>query len=546
MHTTIIISQHEFDYGEDILRQHLKSSTFPWYGSNVYDKQTNQLLQGITNMSIHSIPSTNNSSSSSSPALLKVGIFGITTTSTPSLSNPGPNISFQNIISTAQNMISTLKKEEGVHIVVALTHVHTHQDELLVKSIPEIDLVLGGHDHDPVSFQSLNSTLVLKCGQNGYWVGQVDLDVEYEVMMMTLQEEKVINGGGIPEQRIKQDSVQIYPSWYMHSTRRVSNDPMIDNIVLKYRTKANEELMNSIKDEKEDEPFLHGLELDDTLATIVQPLNHHDDGGDGGGGGSVIVPLDTRSAEVRRRETTSGNLIADAMLSYYFDFMNDNNDNNESSTRYTTTMTTTNKETMDIDVLAMINGGFIRGDRLYPIDTTTTITLFDILEELPFPRTCTLLDIADTHLLDGLEQQLSSIPTASGAFPHVSNNVRLVYNPKAKVGSRIVRMSVNGCVVERGKGKMYRIIVTDFVASGGDGCSAWCFGLNPLICNDTNDDGGSDETISNKEDGDGGRLQHGNKRLKFVQRKISTIVIGYLRSKREIALKLEGRVATCT
>jgi len=124
---------------------------------------------------------------------------------------------------------------------------------------------------------------------------------------------------------------------------------------------------------------------------------------------------------------------------------------------------------------------------------------------------------------------------------------------RAKVGSRIVQMSVNGRAVERGRGKVYRIILTDFVASGGDGCSAWCYGVTPKDIRMMGDcfgvakrDGSSEHyNTENTDTKDCGSI--GDHILsKFLRRKISTVVIGYLCSRREITLKLQGRVATCT
>jgi 5'-nucleotidase len=35
----------------------------------------------------------------------------------------------------------------GAELLIALTHMRQPNDELLARSVPEIDLVLGGHDH---------------------------------------------------------------------------------------------------------------------------------------------------------------------------------------------------------------------------------------------------------------------------------------------------------------------------------------------------------------------------------------------------------------
>jgi 5'-nucleotidase len=36
---------------------------------------------------------------------------------------------------------------EGCEYVIALTHMRTPNDIRLAESVPEIDLILGGHDH---------------------------------------------------------------------------------------------------------------------------------------------------------------------------------------------------------------------------------------------------------------------------------------------------------------------------------------------------------------------------------------------------------------
>ena len=37
---------------------------------------------------------------------------------------------------------------DGADVVIALTHMRVPNDQLLAASVPEFDLVLGGHDHE--------------------------------------------------------------------------------------------------------------------------------------------------------------------------------------------------------------------------------------------------------------------------------------------------------------------------------------------------------------------------------------------------------------
>ena len=97
---------------------------------------------------------------------------------------------------------------------------------------------------------------------------------------------------------------------------------------------------------------------------------------------SSSVPLDTRSRTVRTKNSSSGNLVANALLWYH-----------------------------SVD-LAVINGGFLRGDRFYK--PGEQISLRDVLQELPFPRTSCCLRICGKHLLKALQQQLQYYPEPSG------------------------------------------------------------------------------------------------------------------------------------
>ena len=372
------------------------------------------------------------------PDGLRVGFFGLTTPLTPKLSQPSDLVEFGSLVDTAQRVAKSLKEKDGVHVIVALTHVSSDEDRAISRSVPEIDVILGGHDHEPIA-EMRHHTLLFKSGQNGYWVGVVDVNIEYDLVQGQPGQECVT--------AVARDSVRIFTSWHMHSTRHVEEDGNVEEIVERYQRVADKALLQQtntgIIGEGRD-GILSGLSLDDAIATAFG------------------APLDTRSTEVRQRETTSGNLVADAMLSYYAEGIG--------------TVGWRAAIDQSIGTLAMINGGFIRGDRLYPsINGETTLTIRDVLEELPFPRCCCLLEMRGEHLLQALEQQLGPCSGPSGSFPQLSFNAKLEYDETAQVGERIQCLAVNGQKVE--KDRKYRIAVTDFVASGGDGCSSWCFGV---------------------------------------------------------------------
>lgn len=133
-----VFGNHEFDYGVDNLIEFVKRTTFPWLLSNVIDKETsNQLGDGQI---YHIIERSG----------FKFGIIGLieeewlSTLSTLDSSD----VIYQDFVERGQELARWLKSSLNVDYVIALTHFRTPNDIRLADSVPEIDLVLGGHDHD--------------------------------------------------------------------------------------------------------------------------------------------------------------------------------------------------------------------------------------------------------------------------------------------------------------------------------------------------------------------------------------------------------------
>src|SRR3954469_19760569 len=120
--------------------------------------------------------------------------------------------------------------------------------------------------------------------------------------------------------------------------------------------------------------------------------------------GRTIGGLDTRTASVRSHETGFGDLIADAL-----------------------------RDGLRADV-AIVNGGAIRGDRLYPAGTV--LTPREIRTELPFSNKAVLLELRGGDLRAALENGFARLENPSGRFPQVSG-MRIEVDSARPVGSRI-------------------------------------------------------------------------------------------------------------
>ena len=59
---------------------------------------------------------------------------------------PGPTVSFHDEIDTVKREAKLLK-EQGVQVIIGLSHSGYRLDQRVAAEIPEIDVIVGGHSH---------------------------------------------------------------------------------------------------------------------------------------------------------------------------------------------------------------------------------------------------------------------------------------------------------------------------------------------------------------------------------------------------------------
>jgi len=96
--------------------------------------------------------------------------------------------------------IRTLREQEGVHLVVVLSHLGFPQDFKLATEVPGIDVLLSGHTHNRMSEPcKVNSTTIIQSGCHGSFVGRLDVEVSPEGTK--LRHHLIEVGESIPEDR---------------------------------------------------------------------------------------------------------------------------------------------------------------------------------------------------------------------------------------------------------------------------------------------------------------------------------------------------------
>lgn len=155
---------HEFDLPENLFYQRLQESQFRWVSSNVSDS-TGEAFKGVPRSIIFNVKGDRG-------AVVRVGLIGVTLDS-----NQPKYVSYTDPIATAKQQVSMLKGK--VDIVVALTHLSIEDDRKLAETVPEIDMILGGHEHENIQqWRGRDFTPIFKADANArtVYVHQLSYD----------------------------------------------------------------------------------------------------------------------------------------------------------------------------------------------------------------------------------------------------------------------------------------------------------------------------------------------------------------------------------
>ncbi len=110
-----------------------------------------------------------------------------------------------------------------------------------------------------------------------------------------------------------------------------------------------------------------------------------------------------------------------------------------------------------------MNGGGIRGNRLYPAGTE--LTRRDVQTELPFGNTSVLVRISGATVLAALENGVSEIGRPSGRFPQISG-IAVTVDPLKPVGQRVVAVTVGAAPLD--PARTYLVAANNFMLGGGN------------------------------------------------------------------------------
>jgi 5'-nucleotidase len=407
------VGNHEFDRGtKDLTNRVVDEADFPYLGANVYDKGTEDVVDGLDEYSIVDVDG------------VKVAVIGVVTKETSALVSPSgiSDIEFgdpTDAVNRVAEDIDELPEDEQPDMTVVEAHLgatstesledaeasNTEFKKLVTKADASIDVLFTGHTHVPYSFtapvpgDSDRTRPVLEAGNYGAYVGQVQLTAD---------------GDG---------------NW---TTDKAG---LIDTKEKSYDSPVVDEVEKIIADA-------------DEAAKVPGSVVH----------GKITEDI-TRATkdgnEDRGAESTLGNLVADALK-----------DGVDDSQLKKADFGITNPGGLRTDLLC---------DHIYNKEEKCEVTAAELNEVLPFANDHGVVTMKGKDVMGLFEEQWQP-EGARNSFLHlgISDELDVVYDSYADRGKHVKSVKVNGKTIDPDKD--YRVATLSFLAAGGDNFSSFAKG----------------------------------------------------------------------
>ena len=157
----MVVGNHEFDFGQDVLKKRIAAARFPVLGANVEG-----FKDGLKPYVIKEIQG------------LKVAIIGVVTLDTPQATHPKnvQGLKFLPPGAAVEKYLPELKKQAD--LVIVLSHIGYQADRDLAASVPGIGVIVGGHSHTKLLEPTvINQTIIVQAWEHAKALGVLDLTV---------------------------------------------------------------------------------------------------------------------------------------------------------------------------------------------------------------------------------------------------------------------------------------------------------------------------------------------------------------------------------
>lgn len=257
------MGNHEFDFGQDILKKRISEATFPVLGANVLG------VEGIRPFVVKEISG------------VKVGILGILTDETPVITHPSyvAGVTFIPAKEAVERYLVELKKVSN--IIIVLSHMGLEADKKLAEEVKGIDAVVGGHSHTKVvDPPGIGGTIILQAWEHGKALGVLDIVYEDGRIKSARGHLEEIKPGG-------------------------TVDKTVETIVLKYKSVVDSVLNQTIGETEVDLDGENVRKRETNLGNLVADIIREAANADGGLINSGAIRTSIHKGEIKAKDIYS-------------------------------------------------------------------------------------------------------------------------------------------------------------------------------------------------------------------------------------------------
>ena len=156
----VAFGNHEFDLSYNDLQNRLNESHFEWLSANVFHKENgkNHFFHKVIEGKKEAVNETYIQEYNVGGKSVKIGFISVCIPS-----NPKSYVYYSDMYAEAERTYNELK--DKVDVVLGLTHVKIGEDKKIAKLLPNIPLIMGGHEHNNMYVKQGN-TYIAKADAN--------------------------------------------------------------------------------------------------------------------------------------------------------------------------------------------------------------------------------------------------------------------------------------------------------------------------------------------------------------------------------------------
>jgi 5'-nucleotidase / UDP-sugar diphosphatase len=157
----MVLGNHEFDFGQGVLKKRILESRFPILGANV---------EGFGYLKPYILKELKG---------VKFAVIGVVTEDVPLSTHPRnvASLKFLSPIDTVRKYMKELKNKAD--IIIVLSHIGYHADRVLAEKVKGIDVIVGGHSHTKLTRPAkIGNTVIVQAWEHGKALGVLDLSIK--------------------------------------------------------------------------------------------------------------------------------------------------------------------------------------------------------------------------------------------------------------------------------------------------------------------------------------------------------------------------------